>query len=114
MSDSEIQRQLGRGMPIPERDMASERYTVTSKSNVEPEKPKLSFRFIAGIMEVNDGSGWRLATAEEIDQLMRGVACVPRTLLEQRIDDAWARWARRIIDDFEREHDWPSNEEGEL
>jgi hypothetical protein len=64
-------------MPVPTRDIASERYTVTSKSHVEPEKPKLlKYSFIGGVIMVDDGSGPRVATAEEIEQLTGGVMCL--------------------------------------
>lgn len=75
--DSDYRRQMGMDMPIPSRDMATERFSITHKSHVEPEKPKLNFRFLAGNMEVNDGTGWRFATAEEIEDLMGGIASWP-------------------------------------
>jgi hypothetical protein len=77
----EIRRQLG-NMPTGSYDMADMAFSVRK---VEPEKPKqLTFRFEMGSILVDDGNGWRMATAEEIEQLTGGLMC------------------------------WPSNEEGEL
>ena len=72
--DSDYRRNMGMDMPVPTRDIATERYTVTSKSFVEPEKPKaLKFSFIGGVIMVDDGSGPRLATPEEIEDLTGSV-----------------------------------------
>lgn len=63
-----IRRELGMGMPTPARDLATERYSVTTKSFVKPEIKQLTFQVVLGDWMVNDGSGWRKATREEIEQ----------------------------------------------
>lgn len=103
--DSDYRRSMGMDMPVPARDLATERYTVTSKSHVEPEKQKaLKYSFIGGVIMVDDGSGPRLATAEEIEQLTGGVMCVkPRNLFAE------------IVEGFDAlRKNWPDREEGKL
>lgn len=68
--DSEVKRQLGAGMPIPSRDISSERFSITRTSNVPEEPKKLNIRVVMGIVMVEDDDGeWRLATPEELEQL---------------------------------------------
>jgi hypothetical protein len=73
----EINRQLGRGMPLPERDIASERYSIKHTSHVEPPPKKFNIRVVMGIVMIEDEEGWRMATAEEIERLTGGVICWP-------------------------------------
>jgi hypothetical protein len=79
--DSDYRREMGMDMPVPARDYASERYTVTSKSN-EPAK-RLNYGFVAGVMMVEDEGGWRPATEAEYKQIMGGVACMPSGCCEE-------------------------------
>lgn len=78
-----VRRELGMGMPTPARDMASERYSITRTSNEpEPEK-ELRYQFVGGVIMVNDGDGWRLATEEEIQELTGGLMCLKRNLFSE-------------------------------
>jgi hypothetical protein len=68
-SNAEIRRQMGMDMPTDPRDMASETYTITRKSNVGPEKKRPNYMIVAGVVLVEEDNVWRAATAEEIEEL---------------------------------------------
>lgn len=75
-ANDDIKRQLGVGMPTQPRNIADERYSVTHTSHVKPEPQPLLYRFYGAEILVNDGTGWRTATSEEVEQLMGGVTCM--------------------------------------
>jgi hypothetical protein len=66
VSNSDIRRQLGAGMPTPARDYATERYSIKHTDHT-PKEPKSPLYMIIGVVvmvQEEDGS-FRSATAEE-------------------------------------------------
>lgn len=74
MNNADYRRQMGMDMPTAPRDMASEVYTVR-RIEPEPEKKRPNYKMVMGIVMVEEDDGWRLATAEEIEELTGGVMC---------------------------------------
>jgi hypothetical protein len=78
--NADYRREMGMDMPTPQRDMASERYSVTTKHH-EPKPP--TYMIVGGIVMVEEDDGWRAATAEEYAKIMGGVICMPSGCCEQ-------------------------------
>lgn len=73
MTNEEIRREMGMNMPLPARDRAAERFSVTTKSNT-PKSPL--YMIVGGVVLVQEeDGGYRHATAEEYAQIMGDVVC---------------------------------------